>query len=501
MKTSSSSEQVNKLVLICLDGLSWNLLQRFCEEGILPNFTQLIKNGASGELQSLKQLISPKIWATIFTGKDPKKHGVEDFYTNSIKTKQIWEILNDNGEKIGVFGPLTAFEAQKVNGFFVPGCLALTTFAYPSDLKFLQEFFMEARYGKLGFLSLVKYAIKLLRHGCRIGSLFKAASIYLTKSSNLDACVYKGIESRLSSDVFMYCLRKYAPTFSVFYDNSIDCVSHFYWEYIEPEFFDHVDKESAAKYRDVIKDCYVRMDEVVGRIASVAGNDTTLVIVSDHGFKASPSFKGAIECTLFVDLLLHSLGFDDKVYGIKTYLGGFFRPKNDQIDLREIEDVFKKVRFKNNGKQVFKVACNGSHVEVKIDTESIAGKFETVVLPDSSECFLKDIVNFMPTRSGDHYRKGVILISGPEILPGKLIRDATVFDITPTILALKKMPIPDDMDGKVLTNIFKEPVHEKDLKRIPSYDFEPMAETPLKGKLSEDQEMHIKKRLKELGYL
>lgn len=501
MRNQSHSEQVNKLVLICIDGLSWNLLLPFCEKGILPNFARFIKNGASGELRSFKLSISPRIWATIYTGKDPEKHGVEDFYTNTVKTKQIWEILHENGEKIGVFSALTAFEAQRVNGFFVPGCLALTTSAYPPDLEFLKELSMEVRYGKLSLSKLVKYGIELIRHGCRITTLFNATLSYLINHSNARQCMYKEIESIINSDVFIHCLRKYAPAFSVFYDNGIDCVSHFYWKYMEPEFFNNVDKESVNKYKDIIEDYYIRMDEIVGRIASIADNGTTLVIVSDHGFEACPSYKGDIECSLFVGSVLDSLDLEDKVYGIKVFCGGLFRPKNSQIDLREVEDVFKKVRFQNTGKEVFKVTCINSHVNVKINTESITREDEIVILPDSSECTLKTLVDFVPERSGDHNLDGVIIISGPGILCGEPIRDASIFDLAPTILALRKMPIPDDMDGKVLSNIFKEPINEKDLERIPSYDSKPLAIEPsIKEELSNEEETRIKERLRELGY-
>lgn len=130
------------MVLICIDGLSWNLLHRFCDEEVLPNFIKIIKSGVSGELESIFPLISPRIWATIFTGKVPEKHGVKDFYitSKSISAKQIWEILQENGHKVGVFKPLTAFTPKQIYSFFVPGNLSTENDTYPVDLKFLNEF-------------------------------------------------------------------------------------------------------------------------------------------------------------------------------------------------------------------------------------------------------------------------------------------------------------------------------------------------------------------------
>jgi arylsulfatase A-like enzyme len=315
--------------------------------------------------------------------------------------------------------------------------------------------------------------------------------------------MYKEVESLLNADIFIQCFRKFSPTFSVFYDNGVDCVSHFYWKYMEPEFFDHVDKESIKKYNDTIKRYYIRMDKVLGRIASVAGEDATLIVVSDHGFQACPSFKGEMNCTLFIDAALESLGLGDKAYGIRVFRGGLFRPKNDQTDLQELAETFKKVRFRDTGEDVFTVTLLGSHINVKINMQSILGEDQVVILPDSSECRLKTIVNFIPERSGDHsYSGGVIIIGGPKVLSGEPIKNATIFDLAPTILALRKMPIPDDMDGRVLTSIFKEPMSEKDFERVSSYDSGPSAIEPsVKEKLSNEQEESIKERLKELGYL
>lgn len=488
--------------MICIDGLSWNLLDSLCRDGTLPNLAKLTKNGASGPHKSLKQTISPRLWASIYTGKEPQKHGVEDFYTNTVKTKQIWEILHDNGEKVGVFNPLTAFDVQEVNGFFVPGPLALTTSTYPPDLEFLKSFAKEARHGKLGFSKLAGYALKLTRNGCRVSTLLKALWYYLKNHSSDLPCMYKEIELLFNADIFIHCFRKFSPTFSVFYDNGVDCVSHFYWKYMEPEFFNDVDKESIKKYNGTIKNYYRRMDKIVNRIASVAGEDATIIVVSDHGFKACPNFKGDVECTLLTDAVLKSVGLGDKAYAIRVYCGGLFRPKNGQTDLQELAEAFKKVRFKDTGEEVFTVTVLDSHVNVKINTRLLAGEDQMVIFPDSSEHSLSTIVSFITERSGDHAYNGVIIISGPKILPGEPIKDATIFDLVPTALALRKMPIPDDMDGRVLTYIFKEPMSEKDLGRIPSYDSKsPADESSLKRKLSSEQEAHIRERLKELGYL
>jgi tetratricopeptide (TPR) repeat protein len=66
-----------------------------------------------------------------------------------------------------------------------------------------------------------------------------------------------------------------------------------------------------------------------------------------------------------------------------------------------------------------------------------------------------------------HRPHGIFVAAGRSIKHDELIHGASLLDIAPTVLALLGQPVPDDMDGRVLTHIFAEPV---ELDRIPSYE-------------------------------
>ena len=68
---------------------------------------------------------------------------------------------------------------------------------------------------------------------------------------------------------------------------------------------------------------------------------------------------------------------------------------------------------------------------------------------------------------GWHRLQGVFAAAGQGIKRDELFYGTSLLDITPTILALLGVPIPEDMDGRVLTGIFSEPT---ELERIPSYE-------------------------------
>ena len=62
---------------------------------------------------------------------------------------------------------------------------------------------------------------------------------------------------------------------------------------------------------------------------------------------------------------------------------------------------------------------------------------------------------FRSTNSYCHDIYGTFIATGPDIDGGKKIFGAEIIDITPTILSLMGVPVPNNMDGRVLTHIFR----------------------------------------------
>ena len=328
----------NKIFLLCIDGLEWSLLRSFFDEGLLPNLKEIIDGGVSGEIESLRPTISARIWASMYTGKSPEKHGIRDFYDTHILCKQVWDILNENDDRVGVFNPMSLFDIKPVNGFMIPGHMTRKTSAYPTELRALKDFTTSARKSHVSFVDWIKHAYKLNRIGCKISTLLQSALLYLNLQLSgknvLDSFFKKKkAETRINTDVFISCLRKFSPNFVVFYDNGIDTVCHRYWKYMDPQEPEH------KKYGQVIKNHYVFIDEVVGKMKSALDEDWTILLVSDHGFQGKPSFT---MFDLSVNTFLKLLGLEDKVF--VTILGQVYilRPKSNEVPIIEVMDAIKK---------------------------------------------------------------------------------------------------------------------------------------------------------------
>ncbi len=68
------------VVLIGVDGLEWNVLLPMMRDGDLPVMTRLMEEGAAGKLETFSPTRSPVIWTSMATGKVPRKHGIRHFY-------------------------------------------------------------------------------------------------------------------------------------------------------------------------------------------------------------------------------------------------------------------------------------------------------------------------------------------------------------------------------------------------------------------------------------
>jgi predicted AlkP superfamily phosphohydrolase/phosphomutase len=68
-----------RVVIIGLDGLDPTLVDRYMEEGKLPNFSRIKETGSYSTLGTTSPAISPVAWSSFATGVNPAKHNIYDF--------------------------------------------------------------------------------------------------------------------------------------------------------------------------------------------------------------------------------------------------------------------------------------------------------------------------------------------------------------------------------------------------------------------------------------
>lgn len=146
----SGESIVGRVWVIGLDGMPVTLLRRWTETGQLPTLAQLMANGAWGSLESVIQPVSANAWSSFITGTNAGQHGIYDFSRRILGSYSVeltnaslrggyslWRILSDAGRRVGVVNVPMTYPPEAVNGYLVsglvtPGLDSLHT--YPPEL-------------------------------------------------------------------------------------------------------------------------------------------------------------------------------------------------------------------------------------------------------------------------------------------------------------------------------------------------------------------------------
>ena len=78
-----------RVLIIGLDGATWDVLDPLIERGLMPNLRALVGGGTSGVLHSTTPPITPAAWTTFMTGKSPGTHGIIDFERYDVRTNKL----------------------------------------------------------------------------------------------------------------------------------------------------------------------------------------------------------------------------------------------------------------------------------------------------------------------------------------------------------------------------------------------------------------------------
>ncbi|MFX1498780.1 MAG: alkaline phosphatase family protein [Promethearchaeota archaeon] len=442
---------MEKVILLALDGLSWNLIEELISNKELNYLEEIVHKGVSGVLEAEDFLSSPKIFCSIFTGKKVAKHGIRDFYSKEedLRTNQIWDILHDLGFKVGVYRALSVWSPKKFAGFCIPSPMLLEKDTHPKELAFIGELDKKARSEKFGIIFLVKtfFRLVLFQFPMKylLGIIKRAFLLFRSKGLEARMHLLKEIELIIHTNLYFNLLKKYNLDFSVFFDYSFDTLGHIYWR----------NRNEKSKYFYVLPNVYKYIDTFIGKVYNYAKrNNYHLIICSDHGFEKIEKKNQRNFRTINVLYLLRELKFYYDVYGI--YMTGSVVFRSRPNSSRALED-FKKAleEITCNGKTVLDIKQYEKKLIVKIKDFIGDNKNYNVRLPNGKVMRIDSIIDFNPGHTGDHSNKyGVFIITGPKIKKGIKINNITPYDITPTILKLLEMNIPPEMDGRPLDEAF-----------------------------------------------
>lgn len=545
-----------KLLIIGLDGASFDLILPWAEAGKLPHLTRLMAGGVTGPLRSTVPPVSAPAWISFMTGKNPGKHGVFDFRTFNPKTysfydeplvtsrhyagSTLFELVGKAGMRVAALSVPMTYPPFPVNGLLLSGFPKPNqrkAYTYPPEraLEFAQiepisEFTRHSMEGR----------IRLMEHSVRA---LTEASVRLL--------------SRESYDLFMVVFR------------NTDTANHHFRKHLHPDFPTY-ERQEAARYGHVLEEQYRLADWAVGELVAAAGEEAVVLVVSDHGsgIHATKYFhtnrwlrelgllairERAVRAGDLLRQTIHLLRV--KTPWARWLLKWYLPSRLKQAISKGMHNVHA-IRW--SGTSAYRIPM--SYFIEGIEVNLIGRQPEGIVRPGAEyetvrdriilelpkvvdpatgrrlvqrvlrreECYsgraielAPDLIVFLdpdyaggaglrgplitPVErmileewSGLHRMDGILIIRGDPLKRGARIDGAEIVDLAPTLLYLLGLAIPEDMDGKVLEAAIAPPFLSDHPPRLGGRS-EDRAAPP--SELDEEEEAQIRENLKGLGYL
>lgn len=364
-----------RVLLIGWDAADWKVIHPLVDAGKMPHLASILERGVCGNLATLQPVLSPMLWTSIATGKRPYKHGIHGFsepdpvtggirpVTNlSRRTKALWNVLNQNGLKTVTIGWWPSHPAEELSrGVMVSNQYQRAPDSDPADWPM-----------KPGTVHPAKLAPLLA--DCRVHPATLTEAQIRAFLPGLDGMSREDLD-RAEKDPRVQSLLKivadassihaaakllmHAPWdfMGVYYD-AIDHFGHAFMKYHPPK-RDHIDEWDFRVFGHCLEAGYLLHDHMLGELLALAGDEVTVILMSDHGF-------------------------------------------------------------------------HPDHLRPRIIPREPAGP------------------------AVEHRQFGIFAAKGPDLRRDERVFGAGVLDVCPTILHLFGLPVGEDMDGKVLLDLYED---------------------------------------------
>lgn len=483
-----------KTILFGIDGAPWHLVDRFVQEGSMPNMKRFLEGGVKATMLSTFPTETMAAWTSIFTGVNPGKHGMPDFrlrLNGKIEIAQsrfrqaetIWQIMSKRGLKSILINDPVSYPPNPINGVVTTGLMTppnVKNFIYPFDLR--EE---------------IDRAVG--------GYLCEPPSTFYEKAIKAKPEAYAMLEEVASKQA----------------ESALHFAKKIDWDVLAP-IFTTSDRLMHVFYKDYdyLKKHFGLLDGYLGQFLEIAEREeANVLIASDHGFgpidkalyintwlahegfqivkkTAMRSFMTSSGLTVYklMDIIgkLRLSGVALKLYRISPKkfkeaipLGSYEEGQTDYDNSKAFSTAYHGIYINSNLKgaefervreaimaKLYELTDNGvKMVEKLYKREEVIWGPESERAPDIfivtkigygvsthlNRKIFDRLQNHGVIISGSHRLEGIFAAAGPDIKKGMSIgRDLHGWDVAATILHMHSIPIPSQMDGKVIKEIFEE---------------------------------------------
>ena len=496
-----------KVLILGLDCAPPELLfDRFLND--LPNIRSLVGSGVYGSLESTVPPITVPAWMSMVTGKDPGALGVYGLRNRTdhsyrrmavanarfIREDTLWDILSRAGKHVILVGVPQTYPPKPVNGCLIASFLTpdnRSRYTYPEALQAEVERIAD-------------------------GYVLDVRNFRTDDKAALLKQIYDMTEKRFRVTKRLMQTRPWDLVMHV--EMGTDRIHHGFWRFLDET---HRKHDPASEFKNAIRDYYRYLDREIGELIALAGADTAVLLVSDHGAKRIDGGICVNEWLLREGYLkLKAMpavptDLDDlEVDWEKTDAwgaGGYYARIFLNVAGREPQGIipagdYDSVRDDLARKLAAIPSPDGAPLPTKVFKPEETYRVCNGVPPDLivyfGDLFWRSVGivgggNLYATENdtgpddANHAQQGVFVLRDG-ISSNRRLENLDIRDVAPTVLALMGLPVPQDMQGRsVIADLQTE---------RPTSD-QQIAETPPEEVYTEEEKKIMEDRLRALGYL
>ncbi len=527
-----------RVFLLGLDGVPWSLLSTWVDEGALPNFGRLFETGAAGPLRSTTPATTPAAWPSIATGVGPDKHGVYAFHRptrdyrqrmntrRQIRRPALWDMLTPAAVgNVPMTYPAPDVDGRMVTGMLSPGLTRSATSppelaaeirervpdygfgldwndyhdrpdAFRSELDAL----VAARRSVMRFVDDDEWRLFFFVYVApdRLQHLRWDREVLLDHYRRLDEIVGEAMDRAAAADATLFVVSDhgFGPTDRAVAVNQV------------LERAGLLAPKSVGGLRGVFDRVGLTKERVLGALDRVGVDPSALTrlpagvvdaaadrIPGDHRLY-DVDFSGTVAFS-------HGPG-NVYVNDAARFVDGPVAPGDRRAVARRVRALLAAVRDPETGERVLEVH-DGAELFPADD------RAPDLVVEGRPGYRVRNDVSGPPVgpadRAADHRPTGVLLAVGPDVAAGARPAGASVVDVAPTVLHAAGEPVPADVDGDVLAEVFAEgsPTRERPVETRAYHDpDDAVDEVDESGEGADEREEDfdgVEDRLRGLGYM
>jgi predicted AlkP superfamily phosphohydrolase/phosphomutase len=504
-----------KALIIGIDGGGFDIVDPMVAAGALPNLARLLRRGSSAATTCTWPAHTAPGWSSFVSASNPGGHGIYQFYdtqdrnygavirrADDLGRSSVWDWLAAQGYTLGLINIPMSHPPQDRPGYQITWPL-IQTLRYSRPASLLSEL---SRTG--------------LHFKPDLATMFRGDLNYLDEA-------LANVVVRAQSAIHLMRQRPTDVVMIVF--TEADRVCHHYWHFCDTGHPRHEDPPAESGWDQAIGRIYGAIDVAIGELVAEVTDDTSVVVVSDHGL-------GTGQHELAVHQLLEQAGLlvtappgepdgqvaswfsetDRRVdftrtavysptpgcYGLNVNLAGrqcdgTVSADDKQTVLAQAADLMSSQRLPD-GEPVFRavvpreVGYPGPHTESAPDLLLIP-RDESVMVTTALGGEL-----WRPSwQTGLHRYRGMWIHASPRIIPGRLAGTLPLIDLIPTLLTDLGASWPANVHGQPVRAVFSadlpEPGHLPD-----DGPFRPAAGG---AAASCTEDSYVSERLREMGYI